>query len=57
MRANGVSHGEDNHAYSQGNAYCELDLTSAVYHGYAVALIAWSDPGTKCAIKYHWLCQ
>ena len=37
LQSNRVSHGEDNTACPQGNAYSELDLSSAVCHEYAMA--------------------
>ena len=37
LQAERVCCGEDNTAYPQGNAYSELDLSSAVCHEYAVA--------------------
>ena len=36
-QANAVLPGGDNIVYSHGNAYSELDLSSAVCHEYAVA--------------------
>ena len=36
-QAVGISYGEDNTACPQGNAYSELDLSSAVCHEYAMA--------------------
>ena len=44
-QAVGISYGEDNTAYSQGNTYSELDLNRAVGHEYPIAtnyLVEWS---------------